>query len=56
MTTEKEKAVLTEERKESEIKLLTLFAGLIPENQEKAVIYIEGMAAASTPRPPKVTV
>lgn len=55
MTTEKDKTVLTEERKETDMKLLSVFALISPENQEKAILFLEGMAAASTPRPPKVT-
>lgn len=54
MTTEKDKTVLTEERKETDMKLLSVFALISPENQEKAILFLEGMAAASTPRPPKV--
>lgn len=56
MTTEKDKTVLTEERKETDMKLLSVFALISPENQEKAILFLEGMAAASAPRPPKVTV
>lgn len=55
MTTEKDKTVLTEERKETDMKLLSVFALISPENQEKAILFLEGMAAASPPRPPKVT-
>ena len=58
-TIEKREAVgLTEEKREATERLLEAFGKLTNEwDEEKAVTFIEGMAAAGTPvnRPPRAT-